>query len=137
MGVSDKKVLNQAKIAKECIRLNIGTTATAQTAKRTDAAVPGYAFEVVKVEFYCLTRPNAGFSADVQIGTTSVLSAAIADPTADAVTAGTLSSTLANRRGLSTDTLSLKYTTDADGAATNGVMSVWIRPLGLNGDGST
>lgn len=132
MAVQDKNISKTAKVAWKAIRLALGTTATSQTAKRTDAVTVGFPFEVMAVEVDALTV-TATISMDVQIDTTSVLASAIT-PVADTPTAGTLSTTLANRRGSSTGILNLKYTSNGSGAATNGFATVWVRPTPLNGE---
>lgn len=135
MSVTDKKANNQAKFARECIRLAIGTTATGQTAKVPDSVTPGFAFEVVAVEANALTV-TATISFDVLIGSTSCLASAIT-PVAATPTAGTLSTTRASRQGTSTSILKAAYTSNGTGAATNGFIAVWIRPLGMNGDATS
>jgi len=132
MSVTDNKINQNAKVALECIRLALGTTATGQTGKQTDGVIPGYDFQVVKVEVNALTV-TATISVDCLIGSTSVLSSAIT-PVAATPTAGTLSTTLANVRGSSTEAINLQYTSNGTGAATNGFVSVWIRPQPLNGE---
>lgn len=132
MAVKDTNISKTSAVAKKVIKLSIGTTAISQTAKRTDAITPGFAFEVVGVEFYALTV-TATITGDVQIGTTSVLTGAVT-PVADTPTAGVLSTTQASRRGTATDVLSLKYTSNGSGAATNGHAYVTIRPRPLNGE---
>lgn len=129
MSIRDRNISKSAKTALRPVRLVLGTTATGQTAKRTDAVTPGYAFVVDSVEAYALTV-TATISVDVQIGTTSVLSSAIT-PVADTPTAGTLTTTAASLIGDSDDVLSLKYTSNGTGAATNAVVTVWIRPHGM------
>lgn len=131
--ITDKKMDPAGKASWKCVQLHIGTTATSQTDKRTHAITPGFDFEIMAAEFYCLTRPNAGFSTKIRVGTTDAVTA-VSDPTADTPTAATLSTTLANRRGTTTGILNCVYTSDADGAATNGIWTVWIRPRPLNGE---
>jgi hypothetical protein len=133
MAIRSRNVKKTAALGKECVQLALGTTATGQTAKRTDGVTIPYPFQVLAVEVYALTV-TATISVDVQIGSTSVLSAAVT-PVADTPTAGTLSSTVANTQGAgTTSVLSLKYTSNGTGAATNLYASVWIRPLGMEGD---
>lgn len=132
MSVKDKNVAKDSALALKPIQFALGTSAVSQTAKKTDAVTIGFAFEVVRVEAYALTV-TASITVDVHIGATSVLSAAIT-PVADTPTAGVLSTTLASRRGTSTDILSLKYTTNGAGAATNVFVTVWVRPRPLNGE---
>lgn len=130
--VTDRKMDPQGNVVKECLSFALGTTATGQTAKRTDAMTVGYPFKIVRVEAYALTV-TATISVDVQIGSTSVLASAIT-PVADTPTAGTLSATPANLIGSATGVLGLKYTSNGTGAATNGFVNVWVRPEPLNGE---
>lgn len=130
--VKDYKMDPSGNVVKECLSFALGTTATAQTAKRTDAMTVGYPFKIVRVEAYALTV-TATISVDVQIGSTSVLASAIT-PVADTPTAGTLATTTASLIGHATDVISLKYTSNGSGAATNGFVNVWVRPQPLNGE---
>lgn len=132
MAVKDRNVSPTSNIGLECIRLALGTTATSQTAKVPDAVTPGYAFQVVRVEVNALTV-TATISCDVLIDATSCLASAVT-PIAATPTAGTLSTTLANRKGSSTSILKAAYTSNGTGAATNGVVTVWIRPQHMNGE---
>lgn len=132
MAVKDSNIQRSANVAKECVMLVLGTTATSQTAKQTHSVVPGFAFEVVRVEAYALTV-TATISVDVQIGGTTCLTGAIT-PVADTPTAGTLATSAAARRGTATEAIQLKYTSNGTGAATNGLVAVWVRPLPLNGE---
>jgi len=132
MAVTDVKMHPNAKSALTCIRLALGTTATGQTSKQTDGVIPGYDFRIVKVEVNALTV-TATISVDVLIGSTSALASAIT-PVAATPTAGSLSTTLANVCGVSTDAINLQYTSNGTGAATNGYVSVWIRPQPMNGE---
>lgn len=133
MAVKDINVSRtSANFAKELIRLQIGATATGQTGKQPDGVIPGFAFEIVKVEVNALTV-TATISVDVLIGSTSCLTGAVT-PVAATPTAGTLSSTLANKRGTATEAINVQYTSNGSGAMTNGIVSVWIRPIPANGE---
>lgn len=132
MAVTDVKMHPASKVALECIRLALGTTATGQTSKQTDGVVPGYAFQIMRVEVNALTV-TATISVDVLIASTSCLSSAIT-PVAATPTAGTLSTTLSNVRGTASEAINLQYTSNGTGAATNGYVSVWIRPIPLNSE---
>jgi len=105
------------------VRLSLGTTAISQTAKKVDGVTPGYAFEVVSVEVNA-TTVAATISVDVQIGATSVLASPIT-PVAATPTEGTLGTSV---RGGAAAAISLLYTSNGTGAATNGFVTVWIRP---------
>ena len=132
MAVKDRNVSPASNIGVKAIRLAIGTTATGQTAKVPDAVTPGFDFQVVRVEANALTV-TATISFDVLIGSTSCLASAIT-PVPATPTAGTLSTTLANRKGSSTAILKAAYTSNGTGAATNGFVTVWIRPQHMNGE---
>lgn len=132
MAITDLKMAKGGAATLKAIRLSLGTTATSQTAKVADGVTIPFAFRVTRVEADALTV-TAGITVDVQIGSTSVLSAAIT-PVAATPTAGTLSATLASVKGAANSVLSLKYTSDGTGAATNGFVTVWIRPRPLNGE---
>jgi hypothetical protein len=132
MAVTDTKIHPNAKIALHLVTLSYGTTAISQTAKVPDSCIPGFNFEVVKVEANALTV-TATITVDCLIGSTSCLTGAIT-PVAATPTAGTLTTAVTTRRGLSTDTLKAAYTSNGSGAMTNGVLRVWIRPRPLNGE---
>lgn len=132
MAVKDSNILPTAKVALECLTLIIGTTSTSQSDIEVDEVTPAFDFEVERVEVYA-TAVTATASVDVKIGTTSVLSSAVT-PVAGTATAGTLSSTLANIRGSSSDLVRLHYTTNGTGVITNGRVRVWIRPQPMNGE---
>lgn len=129
MAVKDRNVEKDANVALECITLELGTTATGQSALLTDAVVPGYDFLVTKVEAFA-TSVTAAITMDVLIGTVSVLASAIT-PVANTVVAGTLATAYTARQGTSTGEIRLRYTSDGTGAAVRGKVRVWIRPRPL------
>ena len=132
MAVKDINVQKNANFSKKPLRFALGTSATSQTALLKDAIIPGFAFEIVKVEVFALTIV-AVLTVDVQIGAVSALSAPIA-PVANTVTAAVVSTTLANRRGTAAEAINLKYTSDGSGASTGCQVTVWVRPLPQNGE---
>lgn len=107
-------------------------TAVSQTALVVGSWTPGYRFQVRKVSVYA-TAVTATITTDVFIGATSVLTGAIT-PVAATETAGTLSATLSALRGVSTSAITVKYTTNGSGAATNLVVRVQIRPYPMSGE---
>lgn len=135
--IKDKHIAKNAKIALSCVELAIGTTATGQTGKMPDSTVPGFAFEVERVEVNALTV-TATISVDVQIGpvggTLATCLASAITPVAATPTAGTLATSILARRGSAVDSIAALYTSDGSGAATNGRVRVWIRPVPLNGE---
>ena len=135
MAIRDRNISKDASVARECLSMALGTTATGQTAALTNAITPGFSFRVVKVSVFAETV-TATISVDVQIGGTSVLASAIT-PVAGTETAGTISATNANQIGGSSAQLQFKYTSNGTGAATGCVANVWIVPLGLEHDPKT
>lgn len=132
MSVTDRNIDKNAKFGRECLNLELGVSATGQAAKQTDSVVPGFAFEIVRVEVYALTV-TAVISADVHIQGVTALNAAVV-PVADTPTVGVLAATLAAKRGSATDAIQLKYTSNGAGAATNLRARVWIRPVPVQGE---
>lgn len=128
--IKDYKMDPAGNVVKECLSFALGTSATSQTAKRSDAMTVGYPFVIVRVEAYALTV-TATITLDVQIGSASVLASQIT-PVADTPTAGVLSATPASLIGHASDVISLKYTSNGTGAATNCFVNVWVRPQPLN-----
>jgi len=131
MAVSDKKILNNAGVAQHCLNVPI-TTATGQTGLSVELFTPGFPFQITGVSVFA-SAVTATISCDVLIGSTSVLSSAVT-PVANTETAGTLSSTLANRRGSASGQIKVQYTTNGSGAATNLHVKVSYRPYPMNGD---
>lgn len=135
--IKDKHISRAANIARECVELVLGTTATSQTGKLPDSLVPGFAFEIVRIEVNALTV-TAAITVDIQIGpvagTLATALASVITPVAATPTVGTLSTALAAKRGAATDSIAVLYTTDGSGAATNARVRVWIRPIPLNGE---
>lgn len=133
MAVQDRNTSKDAYVARELVTLHLPTSATSQADLECDEITIGFPFQVERVSVHA-TAVTATITCDVKIGTTSVLASAIT-PVANTDTAGTLSTTLANRQGTaSTSTLRFHYTSNGTGAATGLKARVWIRPLGMAGD---
>lgn len=132
MAVKDVNLSPTAHAAKACVTMPVGSTATGQTALEVGSVVPGYNFEVVRVEAYC-TDMTATATVNVLIETASCMTGAITMVDATPV-AGTLATSVASRRGSATDALNLVYTTDGSGEIVKGVVQVWIRPFPMNGE---
>lgn len=128
----DTRLDKNGKATVKCILLEVGATAVSQTALLVDALIPGFGFQVTKVEAYAKTV-TAAITFDVLIGATSVLASAIT-PVADTPTAGTLATAVTALRGTATSELRLRYTSDAAGAATRARVRVWVRVFPLNGE---
>lgn len=132
MAIKNTNIEKNATLARKPIRLILGTSAVSQTAKIPDSVIPGFAFQICKVEVWALTV-TATITVDVLIGAVSVLTGAVT-PVAATVTQGTLSSALATVRGTAAEAINLAYTSNGSGAATNAIVTVWLRPVPLNGE---
>ena len=132
MAVRAKDVLPSDSLGWVPIRMPIGATATGQTALEVDEVTPGFNFQIVGVQVHA-TAVTATASVNVLIGSTTCLTGAIT-PTAGNVVAGTLSTTMASRRGSSTDSIIVQYTTNGSGVITNGKVTVFVRPFPMNGE---
>jgi hypothetical protein len=131
MAVTDRKVHKDAKVAVKTIVVPL-ITATGQADLKAFSTRPGFGFEVVGVETFCSGKAGT-VTANVKIGTASVLSGA-ASFTAGSRVSASLAASASARRGTSTSDLNVHYTTDGTGALTNGFVVVRIRPYPLNGD---
>lgn len=135
MSVRDRDIDKTAKVVEKTITFQVDEVGNGVSAATRGQFKPGFAFEVVGVQ--CFARDvTAQASVDVQIGSTSVLSAAIdLDATGDATRAdGTLSATLASRRGSASDVISVKPTTDGGGDISDLTVYVTLRARGHRGD---
>jgi len=132
MAVVDNHILPTASAAQQCFTMPIGATATGQTALEVDEITPGFNFQIVRVQVHA-TAVTATASVNVLIGSTTCLTGAIT-PTAGNVVAGTLATAVADRRGSSTDSIVVQYTTNGSGVITNGKVRVWVRPFPMNGE---
>ena len=132
MAVKDNDFLTTAVAPQQCYTMPVGATATGQTALEVDEVTPGFNFQIVKVQVHA-TAVTATASVNVLIGATTCLTGAIT-PVAGGVVAGTLATAAADRRGSSTDSIIVQYTTNGLGVITNGKVRVWVRPFPLNGE---
>lgn len=132
MAVKDAKMDSAGFAGRSCLVGAIGTSAVSQTALEVDEMIPGFNFEITKVEVYA-TSVTATASVNVLIGTTTVLTGAVT-PTSANVVAGTLATAKADRRGSSTESIIVQYTTNGTGVIVNGKARIWIRPYPMSGE---
>lgn len=132
MSIGSRNCERTASFALEPITFQLGTTAVSQTGLKTAGMTVKYAFQIVSAEVFCVTTA-ATITVDVQIGAVSALAAPVA-PVAATPTNLPLSATLANTQSKVPAVLNLLYTSNGSGAATNAVVTVWVRPLGMHGD---
>jgi len=131
MAVTDAKIHPNNKTALVPVVVGI-TTATGQTDTKALGLIPGFKFEVARVEVWA-SAVTATISVNVKVGATSVLTGAVT-PVAGSVVPGTLATSRLTRRGSATDQLNIEYTTNGTGAGTNLRVTVWLRPYPLNGE---
>lgn len=132
MAVRDEKMLASDYATWKCITMVLPATATSQTDLEVDSSIPGFNFEIARVEGYCMDQTDT-VTVNVKIGSTTALASALT-LTDDAVAAATLSTTLSARRGSSTDAINLEYTSDGSGEIVAGKVRVWVRPYPLSGE---
>lgn len=122
-------MLSTRKLTKEASRVlftaSRASVGASQTGLLIAAHKPGTGFQVEAVEVFA-GAVSGTVSVDVQIGTTSVLAAAIT-PTAGSRVEGTLSSTLANRRGTASAEIGVLVTTAATSSLSDAVVVVRYR----------
>lgn len=131
MRTTDRDIHQDAAVAKETIVVPV-ITETGLTAAEIFNVVPGYAFEVEKVESFCRTKAGA-VDAEVRVGGVAATAAGVAFTAATRVD-NAIHATPANVRGVETDAITVELTTDGTGALSNGFIVLTIRPRPLAGD---
>jgi len=128
-NIRDQEVHKAAAIARKPLVIPIDT-AIDLTAAVVYSFVPGFKFQVVASRSFCRTKAGT-VTANIKIGARTAAAVVF---TAATEVAQTLSTTLANIRGSSTDVLTVELTTDGSGVLTNSVLTITIRPYPLAGD---
>ena len=132
MGVKDRHIDKDAKVAIKTIALPFDDIGAGVAGLLRGSYIPGYAFIILGVQHF-VRDITANFSYMVKVDATNALSAAAVP--ADATRGdASLHATRANLKGASTSAINLYLTTDGGGAAEEGTVYVTIRPLGLRGD---
>jgi hypothetical protein len=131
MGITAKMVKKGDALSKRVHRFPI-TTAVSLADVKVGTITPGFRFQIESVKVFAETV-TATISVNVKIGTTSVLTGAIT-PVAGTDTSGTLVSTVASRRGTSSQAINVHVTTNGTGAARNITVEVTLRAFPSNGD---
>lgn len=114
--VVDRHVSKRTLLAKHVVTLKPRDITTGDTtpAKLIAEFKPGVPFEIESVQYFG-GAVVAGADVDVLIGATSVLAAAISDPTAATRQDVTLSTTRADRKGTATDLIKVTGLSDGSG----------------------
>lgn len=129
MLIDEKNIARDSVLALRHIDLIAPSVAANKADTLVDSVVPGYPFEIVKVQHFADTV-TATASYNVKIGATAALNAA-AVPVAATRGDATLGTAL---RGDADDAINLHATTNATGAFANLRVRVTIRPTGLRGE---
>lgn len=128
-NIRDAEIHKAAAIARKVLPIAIPTAVDL-----TDAVVysfaPGFKFQIVAARSFNRTKAGA-VAGVIKIGSRTAATVTFTSATEVALT---LSSTLANIRGSSTEVITVVLTTDGTGALTNGVLNLTIRPYPLAGD---
>lgn len=128
----DKRLLPSSNVAKQTVDASISTLTASATTKVYDT-LPGFAFQILKVEVFA-TGTITNTTVDVQIGGVSVLTGAVT-PVSGTRTNGTLKGALASLRGSATQALTVNAICGATPSAPNLAVTITIRPFPLNGEG--
>lgn len=130
MAVKDKNVQPSAVIASDKDATEI-VTALSLTSAVVYAYTPGYDYQLVRVRSYCRTKAGTATFV-VKVGTRTAVATGVF--TAATEVGATLSTTLANVQGSSTEATTIELTTDGSGVLTNAKVYLEWRPRHMNGE---
>jgi hypothetical protein len=128
-AIRNQEVHKGADFPKMPLAVDI-TTAINLTSAVVYSFTPGFRFRVARIRSFCRTKAGT-VTAVVKVGTRTVASITF---TAATEVAATLSATLANIIGSSSEAITIELTTDGTGALTNGNITILIRPTPLSGE---
>jgi hypothetical protein len=130
MGVKDRNVLPAAAIAKRVTEAFVNPPIS-QASIVVFSYTPGYRFQLSRVRSFCRTKAGA-VSFVVKVGGRSAVAAGTL--TAATEVAQTLSTTLANLQGSTTEAITIEMTTDGSGAVVDGRIILEFRPRPMDGE---
>lgn len=129
-GLRDQNINRAANVAKHPLAVAI-VTDISLTGAVVYSFVPGYKFQIAAaVRSFCRTKAGT-VTAAVKVGTRTAATIVF---TAATEVSNTLSTTLANLRGSSTEAITVELTTDGSGVLTNAFLTIAVRPFPLEGD---
>lgn len=132
MSLRDINIESTAVGVQRYIDASPATIAVSQTNKRCFAWKAPWAGVITDVQTYVATKAGA-LTFDVQIGATTCLASA-AVTTADTAVQATLATAFSARKFKKGDVVSVVYTTDGSGAATNPSVMFAVRPYPMRGE---
>ena len=130
MAVKDRNVLPTAAIASKAQSVEV-VTAISLTSAVVHSFTPSVDYQITRVRSFCRTKAGA-VSFVVKVGTRSAVAAGVF--TAATEVGATLSTTLANVKGSSSEAVTIELTTDGTGVLTNGRIVLEFRPQHMNGE---
>ncbi len=131
MPVTDKSIDPASGVAREVVLIVGEDIPISQTAILFDSTVPGFGFYVEKIEDFIQTL-TAALTYQVFIGAQALCAATA--PTAVTRADVAITATVAQRKGLKTDDLNIKVTTDGTGLGEGLKVRVHIRPYPMGGE---
>ena len=132
MAIQDRNILASAGSAKQTLTV-CPVTAVSKTAAVIYSFTPGYSFQIAQITTYCLTKAGT-VTAAVLVGGRATATLAFTAATEDIAT---LSTTLANLRGSTSEAITVTLTTDGTGALTFPAINIVFRPYPMNGEATT
>jgi hypothetical protein len=129
--IQDKAIESTAGVRLKPITIPI-VTALSLSGVTVASIKPGFSGIVERIEDFARTVTSS-ITYNAYKGSTTLLTGN-ATPVAATRTDRALTTTLADTKFTSSDVLNIKITTDGTGAATNLLVTVWVRPFPMNGE---
>jgi hypothetical protein len=128
-GIRNQNVNRAATFAQKTRTVAI-ITALSLTSAVVYSSQPAYKYKIERIRSFCRTKAGT-VTAVVKVGTRT---AATITFTAATEVAQTLSTTLANLIGSSSEPITIELTTDGSGVLANAFIEIVTRPYPMNGD---
>lgn len=106
-------------------------TAISQAGVVSHSYTPGYDYQLTRVRSYCLLKAGT-VTFVIKVGARTAVATGVF--TSATEVGATLSTTLANVQGSSTEAITITYTTDGSGVLTNGSLLLEFRPRHMAGE---
>lgn len=127
--VRDRNLSPTAAVSKKNLVVGV-ITAISLTGAVIFSFLPAYKFQVTRIRSFCRTKAGT-VTATVKVGTRTAATIVF---TAATEVAQTLSTTLADLRGSTTEAITVELTSDGSGVLTNAHLAIEIRPYPMNGE---
>lgn len=133
MGVKDRNVIPTSYLARKITEIAVNP-AINLTSAVVCSFTPGFKYQLVRVRSFCRTKAGA-VAFVVKVG--GRVAVTTVTMTAATEVAQTLSTTLANIQGSTTEAITIECTTDGTGALTDGRLFLEWRARPLDGEAAT